>query len=478
MNARKTVLLIALALVVANAVPAIARETPRHLDALSLGELHIAVPTPASFTLPNGIRVYLFENHELPLVALTAQMPMDHRFLPLAERMAFRTMAKLWREGGAGAFSPEAVDERVAALGMEFVAEAGGGRGQVNALLMKADLDAGAPLWRDLCLSPAFDAERLERAREQLLKDFQGINDNPDWLAESWFDRLLAGPGTTDWHVTTRADIEAVSREAIQRLYQGFLRPEAIVIGVAGDMDLAEAHTRMAALFGDWVPAAGTALPPAAPWQRHPQSGVYLLPGDFSQCHVRIGRPLPELTERDLDYPLVRLLDFGVGINRVYLRTRQEGLSYGTTTRLTADSHWGQFFGFGSTRPDGLLDLLRAIREEVAAIPERPLDAGEITASRTFLLGRELNAMETLSGMVNRRLGDLVCGRGEDAMARMVAGLQDADEASLAAAAARWVDFGPAPVLLVVGAPEGGAEALAGLGLGPVSVLEPVRFGD
>jgi predicted Zn-dependent peptidase len=234
----------------------------------------------------------------------------------------------------------------------------------------------------------------------------------------------------------------------------------------------------MNALFGDWAPAAGAAPPASVPWQRVPQSGVYLLPGDFSQCHVRIGRPIPELTERDPDYPLVRLLDFGVGINRIYLRTRQEGLSYGTATRLTADAHWGQFFGFGSTRPEGLMDLLRAIREEVAAVAERPLDADEITASRTFLLGNELRAMETLSGMVNRRLGDLVCGRGEDAMARMVAGLQAADEASLAAAAARWVGFGPAPVLLVVGAPEGGAAALESLGLGPVTVLEPVRFGE
>lgn len=480
MNAH-TLALLALALGAA-AAPAHATETPRHPAALTLDELSFALPEPQTFTLENGVRVYLFENHQLPLVALTAQMPMETRFLPLAERMAFRTLGLLWREGGAGPLSPAAVDERVAALGMELAAGAGDGRAQVNALMMKADLDAGAPLWRDLCLHPAFDPARLERAREQLIKDWQGVNDNPDWLAERWFDRLLAGEDTPGWHVVSRADIEAVSREAVERLYRGFLRPEALVIGIAGDIDLAEARRRLQALFGDWQPAAASgeaALPPALVWERNPQPGVYLLPGDFSQCHVRFGRPIDELTDRDPDYPLARLLDYGVGYNRVYLRTRREGLSYGTATRLTADADWGQFFAFGSSAPEDLLDLLRAIREEVAAIGEgRPLTAEEVAGSRTFLLGRELLSLETLSGVVNRRIGDLVTGRGEDFMPRMIAGLQAADAASLAAAAQRWVDFGADPVLLVVGAPEGGAEALAALGLGPVTVLEPVRFGD
>ncbi len=469
---------LALLLLALNAVALTATETPRHIDALELGELAIAVPEPATFTLANGIRVYLFENHELPLVALTAQVPMEVRFLPLAEGMAFQAMSSLWREGGAGDLSPAAVDEQVAALGLQLDAGAGGGRGLVDILMMKEDLAAGSLLWRDLFLRPAFDAERLERTQAQIIKDLQGINDNPAWLIERWFNRLLAGPDTPGWHVTTRADVEAVTREAILALYGNFVRPEATVIGIAGDIDLREARKRMQALFGDWAPPAAAALPAPVAWERCPQPGVYLLPGDFSQCHVRLGRPIDDLTERDADYPLSRLLDYGVGYNRVYMRTRREGLSYGTATRLTADAVWAQFYGFGSTAPDQVVDLIRAIREEVAAIEARPLDADELAGSRTFLIGRELRSFETLSGIVNRRLGDLLTGRGEDYAERMIAGLQAADEASLAAAAARWMDFGPAPVLLVVGAPEGGAAALEGLGLGPVTVLEPVRFGE
>ncbi len=40
-----------------------------------------------------------------------------------------------------------------------------------------------------------------------------------------------------------------------------------------------------------------------------------------------------------------------------------------------------------------------------------------------------------------------------------------------------WLDFGPAPVVVVVGTPAGGAKSLEALGLGPVTVLEPIDFG-
>ena len=72
------------------------------------------------------------------------------------------------------------------------------------------------------------------------------------------------------------------------------------------------------------------------------------------------------------------------------------------------------------------------------------------------------------------KIADRVTGRGADYARRMVAGYQAADEASLAATAARWASFGDEPVVMVLGTPDGGPEALEGLGLGPVTVLEPL----
>jgi len=455
-----------------------AAETPRHPEDLTLPDLAVDIIEPVETRLSNGIRVLLFENHDLPLVNLSAYISMGDRFLPPDRHTANRLFSRVWDEGGIGDLSPTDVDERVAALGMSLSAGVGDARAYVQASMVREDLAEGAGLWRDLLRAPRFDTDRLERAKTRLLKDVQGINDNPNRLAETWFARLLAGADSPEGRVHTRAGIEAVTRDDLLDLYAFFVQPERVVIGVSGDIDLTEAVALLETHLGDWpIDIDAPSLEPYA-WERAPRTGVFLLPGDFEQCTLRMGRGVPELTDRSEDYPETMLLDFGVGYMRIYYRARGAGLSYGTSTRLTANESRGKFWSFGSTRPGSIVDLITAIREEVAGLDERPLTQDELDAARTFILGSQIRRMETARDVVSKMLDDIVLGRPDGYTANLIAGLQSSTVERTASAALRYVGFGDTPVLLVVGDPEGGVEALESLGLGPVTVLEPVEFGQ
>ena len=85
--------------------------------------------------------------------------------------------------------------------------------------------------------------------------------------------------------------------------------------------------------------------------------------------------------------------------------------------------------------------------------------------------------METARDIVSLRLDEIVLGRPDGYTAGLVAGLQSATVESMTEVANRYMGFGDMPVVLVVGTPEGGVEALEALGLGPATVLEPVEFG-
>jgi predicted Zn-dependent peptidase len=455
-----------------------AAETPRHPDALTLGELDFSLPEGVETRLSNGIRVFIFEDHDLPLVTLAAYISMGSRYLPPNRHTAFSIYSRLWDEGGAGERSPEEVEEQVAALGMFLSAGASRMMGSVNASMVREDLSAGAELWRDLLLHPRFDTERLDRAKAQLLKDVQGINDDPDRLAGTWFPRLLSGPDSPEGRVHTREGIDAVSREEILALYHGFVRPERSIIGVSGDVVPDEITALLEDLLDGWrgVDEAIDLTP--YPWERATRSGVFLLPGDFQQCHIRMGRSVDGLTNLSDDYAHSKLLDFGFGYMRVYYRTREEGLSYGTGTRLVADEDRAKFYAHGSTRTDKVINLIGVVRDEAANLPERPLNADESESARIFMVGVKVQDLETARAVMRTRLGDIIRGRPQDYTERLVAGMQSATTADLAAAAARYTGFGDDTVVLVVGEPEGGAAALEALGLGPVTVLEPVVFGQ
>src|ERR1700747_1133934 len=60
----------------------------------------VKIPEPATFTLPNGIRLFLLEDHELPLVRGTALVRTGNLFAPPDKRGLADLTAEVMRSGG------------------------------------------------------------------------------------------------------------------------------------------------------------------------------------------------------------------------------------------------------------------------------------------------------------------------------------------------------------------------------------------
>ncbi len=453
-------------------------ETPHHPDELVLSDLTFEMPIAEETFLSNGIRLLIFENHDLPLVHISAYLSTGSRYLTPDRYPVNRVLNRVWDEGGIGDLSADEVDVKKAALGITLNSGVSYAKAYVQTFMVREDLQDGVAMWGDLLLRPRFDQERIDRAKEQIIKDIEGANDNPDRLAELWFRRLLAGEGTPGWHNLTSEEIYAVTQEELQDLYEYHIRPERVVVGISGDITMDEAVDLLEPLVGNWKSETEAEDLEPFLWERKPKPGLYLLPGDFEQCHLRMGSDLPDLTDLSADFPEVKLLDFGVGYLRVYYRTRSEGLSYGTGTRFIAGMDRGKFYAMGSSKPEKIIQLISSVREEIDGLSTRPLDKDECETVRSFILGTKIQGMETARDIVSERLREIVLGQPDDYTASFIAGIQAASVESMARVANRYINFGPETVVLVVGNPEGGVEALEALGLGPVTVLESIKFGQ
>ncbi len=455
-----------------------ASATLREPSELKLEPLAFTMPEGEELLLSNTIRVLVFENHDLPLVTLSAHVVMGKYYLPVERATAVEVLSRVWDEGGAGALPPEALDSLVGRLGMSLHAGIDDREAYVTAHMAREDLSRGAALWRDLLLDPRWDEERVARAKARKTKDLLSINDNPRSLARVWFWRLLAGPESAEGRVATRREIEAVTRDELLALHRRFVIPRATVIGLAGDITPDEARDLLEKLLSGWSARDGVELPEILPPVRRARPGVYLLPGDFEQCRIRIGRNLPGLTDTADDYPAVMIEDFGVGYMRVFYRTRQDGLSYGTGSRLIAGPFEGSCTASGSTRPEKVVELVRAVREEIDGMEQRPLTDLEVRGSRTFQLGLFIQKLERARDILRLRLREITLDLPPNYYPDLVASLQSVSPDEVAAAGKRWLGFGDNPVVLVVGTPEGGPDALEQLGLGEVHILEPIAFGE
>jgi zinc protease len=452
--------------------------TPRHPHELKPTPLAFAPLTVQRDTLACGIPVLLFENHDLPICDLTIRFHMGTRYLSLQDHTAIGLFGSLWRDGGTTSISPDSLDGLLTALDASVWASISDRTGQVSLSLSSEDVERALPLWRDVVLRPAFNEDRLVRAKASRLKGLQEINNDPGSIAYYRWTWLLVGKEHPASHLETRAEIDGVTVDDLRRLHTRFVRPENAILGVSGDFRRAEMLNRLDELFGNW-PKEGLFTPPVLQlWPVHPEPGVYLLRGDYEQSQVRLGRVIRELTDDSPDCAVAEILSYALGYMRVFYRVRTEGISYGAGVMINVGEDYSTLSGFGSGRGDATLPLLRAMREETQASTGRPFTKEELESARVFRVGIEMKSNETPAALVAGKVGDIMRGRPEEFRERHLQRLLAATGEDLQRAAERYAVPADSMVVLVLGDPAQFGLPLDSLGMGPVKELVPVKFGE
>ncbi|MBN1826494.1 MAG: insulinase family protein [Candidatus Eisenbacteria bacterium] len=452
--------------------------TPRHPDELDLPPMRIQTLEPAVDTLDCGIPVLYFENHDLPILSAVILFRAGESYFSDTDLPVGRILDEAWRSGGTAALDPDSLDKELSDLEATVRSWIGNFSSGISIDLASEDADRALPIWRDLAVRPKLDEARIERAKDHRLKDIQSINQTPSRIAEQRFLQLLYGEKHPEARLETRAEITAVGREDLAALHGRFAHPRNAWIGVAGDFDPEDIKERLNRLFGEWAREAGLFVESEKrEWPLGSSPGLFLLPGEHAQSHIRIGRIVPGLRLDSPDYPATQILDFALGFGRMYYRSRSEGISYGAAVMLSVDDEKAVLNGFGSCRNDAADDMIRLFLEEMAAVMDRPITEEEAETSRFFRLSLEASRDERPRNSVYRVLRDRVAGRPIDRRERYIEGIQSATLEEIAAAA-HYMAPHDSLTVIVVGDPSSFDTPLDSLGFGAPTILDPVLFGE
>ena len=293
--------------------------------------------------LKNGMVVYLLEDHELPLVSMTATIRTGSWLDPVEKIGLASLTGSTMRSGGGGGLSAERVDEDLEQFAGAVGISIGRQSGSASLDVLSKDLKRGLQIFAGLIRTPAFEPARVELAKLQTIEGIRRRQDNPGSIAGREFVKLLYGADHPSARESSIQSITRITRDDLVAFHRKTIHPNGMMLGVTGDFDKSAILALLREVFGDWEKGEVPVLTIAdVPQSQTAKPVVRFVNKDTSQTHLRIGHL--SIKEQDPDYVALAIANDILGgssfRSRLFndVRTKR-GLAYSVGSRLNSGVH-------------------------------------------------------------------------------------------------------------------------------------------
>ena len=410
-----------------------------------------SLPKPAERTLANGLRVIVARSSDLPLVTADLTVKTGAWADPPKLGGAASMTAAMLTEGTTSR-SAQQIARETETLGATLSTGASLEASSVTLNVMTDKLDAGVAIMADVARNPAFKPEELERQRQLALDALQVAYQEPGQIAGFTVAPVVFA-GTPFGHAAggTPDSIPRLKTDELAALHKAWFRPDNAVLVLTGDITPEQGFAVAERAFGDW-PRPASPPPPAPTVTPGPTARTLAidLPGT-GQASVNVVKPAIARADPDYYVGLVTNSVLGGGYSA---RLNQEirikrGLSYGASSRLSANRTTGAFRAAAQTKNESAPQVLELIAQQMTGLAMSPPAAAELAARKSVLVGGYGRELATSGGLADI-LGDLAVYEVPlDEIGRYTDRVEAVTGGQVQAFAARALDPGQASVVVV-----------------------------
>jgi zinc protease len=364
----------------------------------------LSLPEPKTFTLANGLKVYLVESHSLPVMsaALVTFGGSDGDATKKPGVAGF-TNAML-TEGTATRSAPQIADD-VDQIGASLGKGATNDNAFVRISALSSVTDSAMGLLADVSLHPAFSDKEIDRIRKQRLTSLLQLKDQPVQIAFMVANRAIYGTDSPYGYsaIGTEASIKATTREDLSDFWQKHYAPADSALFFAGDLTEKQARDLAEKYFGSWSTKGVTSEPPATPAQ--PTRRVILVnsPGAPQTAIWAAGIGAPRSTPDFASLNVVNTMLGGLFSSRINMNLREDhGYTYGAFSLFQFLRGSGPFLAGASVRTDVTGPATHELFAELDRIRTSPLTTDELKMSKDHLIRSLPGGFETVEEMTGR----------------------------------------------------------------------------
>ncbi len=434
----------------------------------------LKLPEVQKLTLANGLRVWVLEQHEVPLVQANLVV-LSGASSDVPGQFGAASMTAAMLDEGAAGKAALAVADTVEFLGAQLSTSAGFDASVVRMSTPAARLREALAVLADVAFTPDFPADEVERLRTERLTGLLQARDDAGALAGIAYPRLLFGPehryGTSAGG--TESSLKTLGVNELRAYHRSHYRPDNAVLIVVGDVTPAALMPLLEPRFGTWM--AGGPAAPAFPVRASPQPGkrqIFLVdkPG-AAQSQIRIGLVgVPRSTPDYIALDVLNTILGGSFTSRLNQNLREKnGYTYGATSRFDMRRSAGPFVTGAGVQTDKTAEALKEFFNELNAILT-PVPAAELEKSKNYAALSFGGEFET-TGQLAAKLEEIaVFGLADDVFTKYVGGVRAVTAADLTRVAKQYLLLDKMTVVIVGDRAKIEAPIRA-TGLGPVTVV-------
>lgn len=384
-----------------NSTPAGAPQSPP--PAMLPRPLHM--PQPTTYTLPNGLKVVMLEDHRVPFVTVQLGMHAGDAMSPKDMPGLAAITADMLEEGTSHRSSKEIATE-VEYIGGGLKASADPDFTVISGSALSQYEDRFFNIISDLVLNASFPEDELKLEKTNLLQELNIKHSQPDFLANERFHKVVFGSNPYSVVAPSKEAVEKLSREDLQKFHSEHYIPNGATLVVVGDFHADKMKKLIEKDFGTWKSGHLAEASLDTPLQ-HGGRKIYLVdrPGSV-QSSVKIGNVGISKTDPDYFPVIVANQILGGSSNsRLFLNIReQKGYTYGAYSSFEPRRYPGSFTAGGAVRTPVTAPSIQEFLYELDRIRNIEVSPSELTAAKSYLIGSFQLGLETQGGVAQRLL--------------------------------------------------------------------------
>jgi len=420
---------------------------------------------PKRFVLPNGMVIFLEEDHELPLIDGVARIRGGSRSEPAAKTGLVDMYGEVWRTGGTKSQTGDQLDDYLEIRAAKVETNSTADSATISWFCLKADFDDVFKVFDDLLRGPEFRSDKLDLVQKEYFDAISRRNDNVDEIVGRESAKLAYGAQNPYARVAEYKTIAAVTRQDLVDWHRTHVNPNNIILGIVGDFDSAAMEAKLRQTYGAWP--KGPVLTPETIKFTPAKPGYYLVQKDdvnqssIDMVAVGIKRDNP-------DYYAVRVFNeaFGGGFSSRLFRTirTEKGLAYSVGGGIgTAFDHPGIVRLAMGTKSATTLESIQALDQQIDDVSKHPITEAEIKLAKDAILNSFIFNLDSPGKILRERMAYEFYGYPQDYLEKFRIGVEKVTPADVARAASRYLHKEKLAIL-VVGNPAEFDKPLSSLG--------------